>query len=119
MNTNAGATEIDVWNGKRWRSDPSTNACDGGPPFGPCGYNGISCGSASTCMALSYACSTDDCAGGPDEFFNVWDGTRWAGFHRALRRGPIVLLGKLLHALLLAQRAGEHLGYRWLARRLP
>jgi hypothetical protein len=77
MNLSDNNTEIDMWNGRRWRSDPSTNACTGNPPGDPCDYNDVSCGSASTCMAMSYGCATQECIGGPDQFSTVWNGSSW------------------------------------------
>jgi hypothetical protein len=70
--------QIARWNGKSWKADPSTDACAGGPPDNAdCGYDTLSCGSASTCLALYFSCSTEDCGDGPDEFANAWDGTSW------------------------------------------
>lgn len=81
MHLDERAIEIDVWNGKRWRTDPAANACNGPAP-GPCGYNGLSGGSASTCMALSFGCDTQDCQDGLDEFAAVWNGTSWQASSR-------------------------------------
>jgi hypothetical protein len=73
-------TEIAKWNGKNWKADPSTDACTGGPLDNPdCGYDSLSCGDASTCLATFFACTDENCVDGPAEFDYVWDGTSWGG----------------------------------------
>jgi len=72
--------DIDVWNGKRWKIAPEANACNGGPiPNPDCGYDSLSCGSASDCLGLFHACSDIDCVDGPDEFDSIWNGSGWIG----------------------------------------
>jgi len=78
---NISGTAIDEWNGKRWKVDPSTDACAGNPPDDPCGYNDISCGSATNCLAIMYACTTQECVDGPDQISTTWNGSSWgSGF---------------------------------------
>ncbi len=78
MNLANNGVDIDVWNGKRWKINPAANACDGGPPDNPeCGYNSLSCGSASNCLGFFFSCTDVNCVDGPDQFDSVWNGSTW------------------------------------------
>jgi len=62
----------------RWKDQANTGVC-GGPPGTPCGWDGITCGSAASCIAEGHACMSTECETGPQEIALAWDGHAWTG----------------------------------------
>jgi hypothetical protein len=72
---NGGVAES--WNGRQWRTwAQNTDAC-GGPPGFPCGLAGVSCGSASNCVAVGTQTVSQEPVQNTVAF--AWDGIGWGG----------------------------------------
>ena len=73
-----GITGLDVqtWFGQKWRDQVATNVCD--VPGQECGLNDLSCGNATTCLAVGE--TTIDQAGDQIPKAVFWDGTGFSSY---------------------------------------